>query len=172
MDPLPCLLGLVSLAASRRFECLLQIALLLKQIIDDVLDMTASSTLLGKPALNDLRSGLATAPVLLAAEEQPDLKALISRRFKKDGDVAEVRRERVRGADDRQHLKSVRSPRAQAVSLIERSQGVQRAQALAEHHCALAADLVRSLPEAPTEHAALCRQALIKITDKVLHRKK
>jgi geranyl diphosphate synthase len=35
------------------------------QIVDDVLDLTASSTMLGKPALNDLRSGMATAPVSL-----------------------------------------------------------------------------------------------------------
>jgi hypothetical protein len=33
------------------------------QIVDDILDLTASSSMLGKPALNDLKSGLATAPV-------------------------------------------------------------------------------------------------------------
>lgn len=38
------------------------------QIVDDILDLTASASLLGKPAHNDLRSGLATAPVLYAAE--------------------------------------------------------------------------------------------------------
>lgn len=37
---------------------------------------------MGKPALNDLRSGLATAPVLYAAEEHPELLPLIQRRFK------------------------------------------------------------------------------------------
>lgn len=37
---------------------------------------------MGKPQLNDLRSGLATAPVLYAAEEHPDLLPLIQRRFK------------------------------------------------------------------------------------------
>ena len=36
--------------------------------MDDVLDLTASSSMLGKPALNDLKSGLSTAPVLFAAE--------------------------------------------------------------------------------------------------------
>ena len=40
---------------------------------------------LGKPALNDLKSGLATAPVLYAAEEHPELHALILRRFKCEG---------------------------------------------------------------------------------------
>jgi hypothetical protein len=46
-----------------------------------------SSSILGKPALNDMRSGLATAPVLLAAEEQPALLPLIQRKFKREGDV-------------------------------------------------------------------------------------
>ncbi len=36
--------------------------------MDDILDFTGSALALGKPALNDLRSGLATAPVLFAAE--------------------------------------------------------------------------------------------------------
>lgn len=36
------------------------------QIVDDVLDLTGSSSILGKPALNDIKSGLATAPVSVA----------------------------------------------------------------------------------------------------------
>lgn len=38
------------------------------QFVDDVLDFTGSTSQLGKPALNDLKSGLATAPVLFAME--------------------------------------------------------------------------------------------------------
>lgn len=38
------------------------------QLVDDVLDFVGTSAILGKPALNDLRSGLATAPVLFAAQ--------------------------------------------------------------------------------------------------------
>ena len=65
------------------------------QLVDDILDFTATSAELGKPALNDLRSGLATAPVLFAAREQPELYTLIGRRFKEEGDVeaAQVGRE-------------------------------------------------------------------------------
>jgi hypothetical protein len=55
------------------------------QFVDDVLDFTGSTMQLGKPALNDLRSGLATAPVLFAAEEHPELQPLILRRFKSEG---------------------------------------------------------------------------------------
>ena len=35
---------------------------------------------LGKPALADVRLGLATAPVLLALEQYPQLAALVERR--------------------------------------------------------------------------------------------
>lgn len=38
------------------------------QLIDDLLDYTQSSETLGKPALNDLKQGLANAPILLALE--------------------------------------------------------------------------------------------------------
>ncbi|GMH32882.1 hypothetical protein BSKO_00716 [Bryopsis sp. KO-2023] len=80
------------------------------QIVDDILDFTASSDVLGKPALNDLKSGLATAPVLLAMEEFPELKPLIMRKFRDSGDVEE------------------------AVRLVEKSKGIQKARKLAEDH--------------------------------------
>lgn len=51
------------------------------QLVDDMLDYTASSSALGKPALHDLQSGLATAPVLYAAERHPELRPLILRKF-------------------------------------------------------------------------------------------
>ena len=150
------------------------------QIVDDILDLTASSTYLGKPALNDIKSGLATAPVLLAAEEHPELRPMILRRFK--------------GSDDL----------AKAVALIQGSRGIERARELAQHHCFLAAEMVREmrvlpkshsmafhahihsctsllllisaqirgLPAAQSDHTKICQAALIKITDKVLNRRK
>ena len=39
------------------------------QLIDDTLDFTSTSNDLGKPSLNDLKSGIATAPVLFANQE-------------------------------------------------------------------------------------------------------
>jgi len=48
----------------------------------------SSSTALCKPGSGVyLRSGLATGPVLYAAEEYPELEHLIAREFKNDGDV-------------------------------------------------------------------------------------
>lgn len=89
------------------------------QLVDDVLDFTGSSSVLGKPALNDLKSGLATAPVLFAAEEFPELSPLIQRRFSNDGDVD------------------------CAIDLVFRSRGIDRARDLAAHHASLAAQAVR-----------------------------
>ena len=39
------------------------------QVIDDMLDFKSSSVEMGKPTATDLQLGLATAPVLYAAEE-------------------------------------------------------------------------------------------------------
>lgn len=55
-----------------------------------MLDLTGSASILGKPALNDLKSGVATAPVLFAAEQQPELCTLIRRKFKSAGDLDRV----------------------------------------------------------------------------------
>lgn len=41
------------------------------QIVDDILDMTESETILGKPAGNDLREGTITLPLILAHERDP-----------------------------------------------------------------------------------------------------
>jgi len=57
------------------------------QLVDDTLDLEGTESQLGKPALADLRSGIATAPVLFAAEEFPELEDLIDRKFRADGDV-------------------------------------------------------------------------------------
>lgn len=56
-----------------------------------MLDFIASSKELGKPAGADLRLGLATAPVLYAWEEYPELGPLIKRKFSQEGDVKKVR---------------------------------------------------------------------------------
>ena len=57
------------------------------QIVDDVLDFTSSTDILGKPACADMELGLATAPVLYALDNDSSLKPLILRRFKNKGDV-------------------------------------------------------------------------------------
>merc|ERR1712228_946174 len=86
------------------------------QVIDDLLDFTGTSETLGKPGLQDMSLGLSTAPVLYAAEEHPELKALISRKFSHEGDVNI------------------------ACEIVLRSQGLQKTKELASFHAQAAVD--------------------------------
>lgn len=61
------------------------------QIVDDMLDYTVNENELGKPAGADLKLGLATAPVLYAWEEYPELGSMIRRKFDEPGDVERAR---------------------------------------------------------------------------------
>lgn len=88
------------------------------QFIDDVLDFTSSSGQLGKPNLNDIKSGVITAPVLYAAEEHPELIDMIQRKFKNEGDVS------------------------RANELVYNSDGIERTRQMAAEHCKLAAGTV------------------------------
>ncbi|PSC71876.1 geranyl diphosphate synthase [Micractinium conductrix] len=118
------------------------------QLVDDIMDFTSSASEMGKPALNDLSSGLATAPVLYAAEEQPELLPLIQRRFKEEGDVEA------------------------ATAAVERSSGLQRTRQLAAFHAGEAAAALAAMAPPATEHAAEHRRGLLEITQRVLNRKK
>ncbi|KAJ8307465.1 hypothetical protein KUTeg_015549 [Tegillarca granosa] len=64
---------------------------ILSQLIDDTLDFTSCDMIMGKPTAADLRLGLATAPVLFAAQEHSELNAMIMRRFSQEGDVEKAR---------------------------------------------------------------------------------
>lgn len=110
------------------------------QIIDDILDFTASSDVLGKPAGSDLKDGNLTAPVLFAIQEQPYLEVLIEREFHEPGDLEE------------------------ALTLIRESQGIEQAQELATGHAIAAVAHLDCL--APSE----ARQALVSLTDYILKR--
>ncbi len=110
------------------------------QIVDDILDFTASSDALGKPAGSDLKSGNLTAPVLYALEEKPYLEGLIEREFAQEGDLE------------------------QALALIADSRGIERSRELAARH---AEDAVRHLEGLPPSESC---QALIELADYVLSR--
>jgi hexaprenyl-diphosphate synthase len=60
------------------------------QLVDDMLDYTRSGADLGKPAGADLELGLATAPLLFAWKQMPELGALVGRKFEREGDVQMV----------------------------------------------------------------------------------
>ena len=48
------------------------------QIIDDILDITATEEFLGKPVGSDLRGGIYTLPIIYALRGSSDLRKLIS----------------------------------------------------------------------------------------------
>ena len=60
------------------------------QLVDDMLDYTISEAELGKPAGADLELGLATAPLLFAWKENPELGPMVGRKFSQEGDVSRV----------------------------------------------------------------------------------
>lgn len=60
------------------------------QLVDDMLDYTISAAELGKPAGADLELGLATAPLLFAWKDHPELGKLVGRKFGGEGDVRRV----------------------------------------------------------------------------------
>ncbi|VDQ06416.1 unnamed protein product [Trichobilharzia regenti] len=57
------------------------------QLIDDVLDFVTDETNLGKPSGADLQMGIATGPVLFAAQRYPELNAILLRQFSLEGDA-------------------------------------------------------------------------------------
>ncbi|KAG0175533.1 coq1 putative hexaprenyl diphosphate synthase [Apophysomyces sp. BC1034] len=111
------------------------------QLVDDMLDFTVTAADLGKPAGADLKLGLATAPVLFAWEEFPELGPLIKRKFSQKGDAEQAR------------------------LLVYRSNGLKRTLALAEKHCTLAIDAIMQLPPSDAQ------SALVQLTEKLLTRK-
>lgn len=112
------------------------------QLIDDMLDYTATSEELGKPTANDLNLGIATAPVLFAAEDHPELLPLIRRQFQEEGDAAKAR------------------------DIVINSKGMESTRRLVESHCERAVQILMKLPESES------RDLLIEITQKIISRKR
>ena len=110
------------------------------QIVDDILDFTSPTEVLGKPAGSDLIIGNITAPVLFAMEENPDLITLIDREFKKEGDIE------------------------QALQMVRETQGIDRARDLAAYHAKLAVKQLECLKPSGAS------RSLFELADYVLSR--
>ncbi|KAJ3011909.1 UNVERIFIED_CONTAM: coq1 putative hexaprenyl diphosphate synthase, partial [Siphonaria sp. JEL0065] len=111
------------------------------QVVDDILDFTVTADEMGKPVNADIKLGIATAPVLYAAEEFPELDLAIERGFKNEGDDA------------------------LALKLVHASSGITRTRELAAAFCAEAIDAIGVLPNSDA------KRVLIQLTEAVLTRK-
>ncbi|KAK6453887.1 hexaprenyl pyrophosphate synthetase mitochondrial precursor [Scheffersomyces xylosifermentans] len=112
------------------------------QIVDDMLDYTASNATFGKPSQADLKLGLATAPILFAWKEQPELGELIGRKFSEPGDVEIAR------------------------NAVDKFQGLEKTREMAQEYCYKALENLRVLPESDA------RSALEFLTNSILTRNK
>jgi all-trans-nonaprenyl-diphosphate synthase len=110
------------------------------QIVDDILNFTGSTEVLGKPAGSDLASGNLTAPVLYALKQKPYLEILIEREFSKEDDINK------------------------ALELIKESDGIEKSRELAANHARMAAQSLSCL--APSDST----QALNELTDYAVSR--
>jgi Geranylgeranyl pyrophosphate synthase len=106
------------------------------QLIDDLLDYTASEEAVGKPVLNDLREGKLTMPLLLALPE-----ATSAERNK----VAAVLRER--------EFKSVEP--AEILTLVARANGIAKTRALASDYAGAARVALTAFPDSEAKEGLL-----------------
>ncbi len=110
------------------------------QVVDDILDFTASDQQLGKPAASDLASGYLTAPALYALEEHPSLAGLIERGFSEKDDLEK------------------------AFDLVRDSKAIERSRKLAEDFSRESRESLAWLAESP------CKRALLELPEFVLSR--
>lgn len=110
------------------------------QLIDDMLDYTITDAELGKPSGADLQLGLATAPLLFAWKQMPELGRLVGRKFVEPGDVELVSQL----WDDIENLHPL--TRRQAREMVLRSDGLEQTRALAQEHANQAISAIESFP--------------------------
>jgi all-trans-nonaprenyl-diphosphate synthase len=110
------------------------------QIVDDILDFTSPTEVLGKPSGSDLISGNITAPALFAMEENPYIEMLIEREFSQEGDIEK------------------------ALDFIHSSQGIPRSKELADQYGQSALKHLDCLASSPS------KDVLIELVDYVLSR--
>lgn len=112
------------------------------QLVDDLLDYTQSGKDLGKPAGADLELGLATAPLLFAWKQMPELGALVGRKFANEGDVERAR------------------------ELVLMSDGIEQTRALAQDYADKAIAAIAHFPDSDA------KDGLIEMAEKTLKRQK
>ncbi|MBI2149504.1 MAG: polyprenyl synthetase family protein [Acidobacteria bacterium] len=115
------------------------------QLVDDLLDLTSTKDVLGKPVANDLKEGKMTLPVLFAI------------RGGKPEDTMKVQK-----VLDEREFRSV--DRAEILALVEQSDGLHRTRLLAERYAHRAIQLLEEFP------ASIYRDAIVSIPEFILNR--
>ena len=88
------------------------------QIIDDILDISGCTRILGKPAGSDIKNGNFTAPLIFAMEEKPQLATLTSKDFRDQEEIDEI------------------------IKIIKSTKGIQKAKDLAQEHLQVAIHII------------------------------
>jgi octaprenyl-diphosphate synthase len=115
------------------------------QLVDDLLDLTSTKDVLGKPVANDLKEGKMTLPVLFAI---------------RNGNREDTQKVQ-RVLDDRD-FRSV--DRAEILRLVEQSEGLNRTRKLAEEYARRAIQMLAEFPP------SIYRDALVCIPEFILNR--
>src|SRR5262252_7751219 len=119
------------------------------QMVDDLLDFTASAEQLGKPVLSDLKEGKVTLPLIYAMENgRRDARELVARVLE-EKDFLSVRAETI-------------------VSLVHDSGALDRARSLAHDYAARAKACING--HAGRNHDSECARALLTLPDFILER--
>jgi octaprenyl-diphosphate synthase len=115
------------------------------QLVDDLLDLTSTSDVLGKPAASDLREGKMTLPVLFAMDSgRPEDS------------------QKVRQVLDERDFRSV--DRAEILRFVEKSDGIDRTREVAEQYARRAIQLLQEFP------SSIYRDAIVGIPEFILNR--
>lgn len=115
------------------------------QLVDDVLDFTASESVLGKPVGNDLREGKVTLPLIYALADANGEEREMVARVLADRSYDTV-------------------PFAKIQAMVKRYDGIARAKARAQEFTDKARSMMLSFPESPYQ------RALYAVTDLVTER--
>ncbi len=100
------------------------------QIKDDLLDLTEHPSRIGKPVGNDLKEGVVTLPVLLAASQDDGLRAQV------EGFLSGLKQKKPAQKDIRRIIK-----------MVADAEGIQKSQAILDRYIAKAEKQLERLPE-------------------------
>jgi octaprenyl-diphosphate synthase len=106
------------------------------QIVDDVLDLTATEEILGKPVASDLREGKATLAVIHSADHGTAADRQAIQRILNDGGFERINREQLR-------------------EILERNGSIEYAMAAASRHAEQSRQALVSIPDSEYKSALL-----------------